>query len=79
LITGIDVSVLNRFKDLDFNYKADFNQKEVNIAFLLSYAPLRMFRFIASAIKNKEALKMVNTQADLIMKFIEYNLIFMID
>jgi hypothetical protein len=38
-----------------------------------------MFKFIASALKNEEALKMVNTQADLIMKFIEYNLIFLID
>jgi len=79
LITGLDVSVLNRFKAADFNYQSDFNQKEVNIAFLLSYAPLRMFRFIASALKNDEALKMVNSQAEIVSKFIEYNLIFLID
>jgi hypothetical protein len=38
-----------------------------------------MFRFIASALKMEEALKMFNTHAEIIMKFIEYNLVFLID
>lgn len=38
-----------------------------------------MFRFIASALKSEEALKMVNSQAETTLKFIEYNLVFLID
>ncbi len=46
---------------------------------LLSYAPLRMFRFIANYLENEEALKLVNTHSESVCRFLEFNLINLIN